>query len=160
MKFHLYSHNRLAMTLVEVVLVVVVVLFLLAMFLPALAAAKKKSSKINCTNCLKQNGLAFRIWAGDNGDIFPMGIFVANGGAKESVQAGNVVPVFQVMSNELSTPRVLVCPADENTFCATNFESLVNSNISYFASVDVTNDVNPNLIVSGDCNFTIGKKPV
>ena len=41
------------------------------MLLPALAAAKKKAQKINCINNLKQVGLAFRIWEGDNGDKYP-----------------------------------------------------------------------------------------
>ena len=135
-------------------------MILAAIVLPVLANAKKKSSKINCTNNLKQVGLAFRIWEGDNGDFYPMGVSVTNGGAKELVQTGNVVPAFQVMSNELSTPKIVFCPNDANGFYAMNFGNLVNSNISYFASVDVTNDLNPKMIVSGDCNFEIGRKPI
>src|ERR1039458_824520 len=91
---------------------------------------------------------------------YPMGVSVTHGGAKELVQAGNVVSVFQVMSNELSTPKVVVCPNDANAFYATNFGGLANSNISYFASVDVTNELNPKMLVSGDCNFEIGRKPI
>ena len=148
------------MTLIEVAAVIVAVLILLALFLPALAAAKKKSSKINCTNDLKQIGLACRIWEGDNGDMLPMRISTKNGGAMELVRMGNAVSVFQVMSNELSTPKILVCPSDTNSFYASNFSSLAGSNISYFVGVDVTNTVNPDQIFSGDCNFEIGGKPV
>jgi len=64
------------------------------------------------------------------------------------------------MSNELSTAKILWCPADENRFLATNFSSLSGSNLSYFVGVDVTNENNPNLILSGDCNFEIGGKSV
>jgi prepilin-type processing-associated H-X9-DG protein len=70
------------------------------------------------------------------------------------------------MSNELSTPKLLVCPGDAfspgdtSRVCATDFSGLSNSNISYFVGVDVTNDLNPQMIISGDCNFEIGGVPV
>jgi prepilin-type processing-associated H-X9-DG protein len=111
-------------------------------------------------NNLEQVGLAYRIWEGDNNDHYPMGISVTNGGAMEMVRAGNSVMPFLVMSNELSTARILLCPADEASSFATNFNHLTSSNVSYFVGADVTNDVNPSLILSGDCNFEIGGKPV
>ena len=45
--------------------------------LPALAAAKRKAQRINCVNNLKQVGLAFRIWEGDNNDKYPMAVSTA-----------------------------------------------------------------------------------
>ena len=41
------------------------------LLLPALARAKKKAQRINCVNNLKQVGLAFRLWGGDNDDKYP-----------------------------------------------------------------------------------------
>jgi prepilin-type processing-associated H-X9-DG protein len=41
------------------------------MLLPALAQAKSKAQTINCVNNLKQIGLAIRIYATDNKDLFP-----------------------------------------------------------------------------------------
>ena len=122
-------------------------------------------------NNLKQIGLAYRIWEGDNGDIYPMGISVTNGGSMEMVQTGNVLQTFQVMSNELSTPKILLCPEDSSHTYRTlplatggslvlGFSGLANSNVSYLVGVDVTNEINPQLIISGDCNFEIGGKPV
>jgi prepilin-type processing-associated H-X9-DG protein len=64
------------------------------------------------------------------------------------------------MSNELSTPRILVCPMDTARIETNTFAGLANSNISYFVGVDVTNDSNPQMIISGDCNFEIGGLPV
>ena len=148
------------MTLFEVVVVAAIVMILAALLLQALAVAKKKSSKINCTNNLKQVDLAFRIWAGDNGDIYPMGVSVTNGGAMEMVQTGNVLQIFMVMSNELSTPKILYCPEDASGDVGMYFHTLSATNVSYFSAVDVTNEINPRLILSGDCNFTIAKKPV
>jgi hypothetical protein len=55
----------------------------------------------------------------------------------ESVATGNVVTTFQVMSNELSTPILVLCPQDLNRNYATNFtDDFNNSRISYFVVVD------------------------
>ena len=64
------------------------------------------------------------------------------------------------MSNELSTPRILYCPADEDRVWTNTFSGLSACNISYFFGVDVTNDSNPRMILTGDCNFELGGVPV
>jgi hypothetical protein len=98
--------------------------------LPALAAAKRKAQKISCTNNLKQVGLSIRIWSGDNGDRYPMQVTWTSGGANEYVghngaaaKVFNPGMVFMVMSNELSTPKIVYCPSDNyhNSGAATNF---------------------------------------
>ena len=63
-----------------------------AMLLPALAQAKAKAQRIKCVSNLKQICLAARIYSSDNKEVFPRD--------------------FPSMSNELNTPRILVCPAD------------------------------------------------
>ena len=79
----------------------------------------------------------------------------------ELVSAGNVAACFQVMSNELSTPKILLCPADTRRIWATNFSAYFdNSHISYFVGLDVTNETNPQMFLSGDDNFAIGGVPV
>jgi hypothetical protein len=148
------------MTLFEVGVVIAIAMILVIVLLPRLAIPNGRYSKINCVNNLKQVGVAYRIWEGDNGDIYPMGISVTNGGSMEMVRTGNVLQTFLVMSNELSTPKILYCPEDTNRSWPTSFSSLSNSNISYFISVDVTNELNPQMILSGDCNFEIGGKQV
>ena len=66
---------------------------------------------------------------------------------------------FLVMSNELNSPKVLVCPNDSNRMPSTNWSSLRNANISYFAALDAT-DTRPQMFLSGDDNFTVaGTKP-
>ena len=118
-----------AFTLIELLVVIAIIAILAAMLLPALAAAKRKAQKINCVNNLKQVGLAFRIWSGDNSDKYPMAVHNSAGGAADYVYnsatapianfggvtaAGgfNPVMVFMTMSNELSTPKVAYCPSD------------------------------------------------
>jgi len=111
--------QKKAFTLIELLVVIAIIAILAAMLLPALAAAKKKAQKISCVNNLKQVGLAFRVWGGDNGDRYPMAIGFATGGASENVRHGttaagklNPIQPFMVMSNELSTPKVTYCPSD------------------------------------------------
>jgi hypothetical protein len=65
---------------------------------------------------------------------------------------------FQVMSNELSTPKILVCPADTRT-AANNFTRLNNQNISYFVGLDAK-DSNPQMLLDGDRNITADNEPV
>ncbi len=118
--------QKKAFTLIELLVVIAIIAILAAMLLPALAAAKRKAQKINCVNNLKQVGLAFRIWEGDNGDMFPMAVSLhRQGGAKENIlnssqtttPAGATYGVyyeFEVMSNELATPKVTWCPSDQS----------------------------------------------
>ena len=148
------------MTVTEILVVVTCLLILAAMLLPVLAAAKRRQSRINCVNNIKQVNLVFRIWEEDNTNQFPMGVSVTNGGALELIQTGNVVGVFQVMSNELSTPKVLVCPDDPHRTSASNFlNDLDGSHISYFVGADVGNDLNPHSILDGDDNFQLNGSP-
>jgi len=134
-----HKNKKKAFTLIELLVVIAIIAILAAMLLPALAAAKRKAQKINCVNNLKQVGIAFRIWEGDNGDKYPMAITYANGGASDYMTHGGSVAattsptptaycpglVFMVMSNELATAKILYCPSDSihtlGSGYATNF---------------------------------------
>jgi prepilin-type processing-associated H-X9-DG protein len=159
MKPRLSKNHSAAMTLFEVGVCIAIVMILVVLILPRLARPRT-ATVFTCANNLKQLGLAYRIWEGDNGDIYPMGISVTNGGSMEMVATGNVVQTFLVMSNELSTPKILICPNDTTRIYASTFFGLSNSNISYFVGMDATNETNPQMIISGDCNFEIGGVPV
>ena len=112
------------------------VLILPAMLLPALAKAKERAQSINCMNNMKQIGLAYRTWALDNNDQYPWNLSVTNGGTKELTAPGAVHPdhnpiQFEVLSNELYTPKILICPADMTNTAALQFANLQSYNVSY-----------------------------
>ena len=141
-------------------MVTLILVCLLAMFLPMLGRPVRRMSKVGCVNELKQIGVAVRIWEGDNNDKYPMNVPVSLGGAKELIATGNVVACFQVMSNELATPKILVCPADTQSTYATNFErSLTRTNISYFLALDAS-ESDPQAILSGDDNLVLNRRAV
>lgn len=148
------------MTLIEAVVVIFVIAFLAMMLLPAISRPPHHHSYASCVNNLKQIGLAFKICASDNNDKYPMEISVTNGGAMELAAAGNATAIFQVMSNELSTPRVLLCPKDTEHSSADKFDAHFSStNISYFLGLDA-NENAPNSILSGDDNLEQSGHPI
>jgi prepilin-type processing-associated H-X9-DG protein len=131
------------------------------MLLPALAAAKRKAQKINCTSNLKQVGLSFKLWQGDNNDQMPMAVPNVNGGAFDNVghqaaapTSANVAQVFNVMTTQLSNPKVVWCPSDSN-HSFTNAWPVVTASISYFVNGDAV-DSAPQCVLAGDDSISTG----
>jgi len=147
------------MTLVEVLVVVVIVAVLACFLLPVLKRAKVRAQKITCNGELKQIGLAFRIWEGDHTNLYPMSVSTQFGGTFEYVATGETFRHFQVMSNELCTPKVLVCPNDVRRPAKDFGSAFSNTNVSYFVGVDA-DDSRPQMALSGDRNIVGGTKLV
>jgi len=149
-------------TLVELLALLGVLTVLIALALPAQAKVRQNSRILVCMNNLKQQWLAFNGWAAAHGDKYSMGVTAPNGGPAAATSTPlntmnnptYMYQVYQCMSNELRTPKLLVCPSDEKNL-ATNFLQLnangnayVSYGIALFASVS-----NPRMILASDRNI-------
>ena len=157
---------RRAFTKVELIVVIVVMALLVAMVLPVLAKAKAKAKRIHCVGRLKNIGLAHRIFATDNGDLFPWERSRANTNALTNfpvishlAPGEQVVRIFQSLSNELSTPKIIVCPADSDRREASSWVALTTNNISYFLGLSAEETL-PQTFLAGDRNMTVNGQRV
>ena len=139
---------RLGFTLIELLLIIAIGIVIAGVLLAALARARSRSTAICCNCNLKQIGLSFRIWANDHGDQNPMHVSTNQGGTLEFVPGGNGFRHVQALSNELSTPKILICPSDSRKVAA-DFSTLSNTNLSYFVSLDAS-EAWPQMLLSGD----------
>jgi prepilin-type processing-associated H-X9-DG protein len=148
--------NRIrAFNLIELLVIIGVVALLAAVLLPVLASRHQPTISISCVTCLKEDNVAFWIWKGDNDGKFPMQFVLTNSETLKLVTNGNAYLLWQTMSNELSTPKILHCPADTNRVAATNFNTgFSDANISYFFSLDAA-ETYPQMILDGDDNLTV-----
>src|SRR6266850_3959548 len=154
-----------AYTLIDLLVGLSLLLVVTVVLLPMFSRRPHSCApRIFCVNNLKQIGLSFRQWALDHQDRFPMEVSVTNGGTMEFVNTGIVWAHFTVMSNELNTPKVLLCPADKrradrqaNTFGAAQYANQIpftnDNSTSYFVGVDAV-QTNGQMLLSGDRNIT------
>lgn len=160
--------TRKAFTLIELLVVIAIIAILAALLLPALAKAKERARRASCANNLKQIGLAYKTFALDHDGRFPNMVPVSEGGLNSNpgyAPAGDAWRHFYAMSNELESPKILMCPSDtKNTQMANDFTQRADGFVlpggygddalSYFAGLDCE-ETKPQSFVGGDYNIRL-----
>ena len=103
--------RRPGFTLIELLVVIAIIAILAALLLPALTAAKNRATRISCLNNLKQMGVAFFLYAGDNVDQLPPAEYTPSGNNTattpwESYDVYETGSANGVLVNATATPPV------------------------------------------------------
>ena len=139
-------------TRVELLVLVVICVVILFILLPGLLRpARHVSSQLTCSVNLRQFAFASQMFERGHAG-YPWMVSTNQGGTEEFDFLGEeTFRHFQVLSNDIYVTIGLICPQDAR-LAATNWGSLVNTNVSYFVGIDSRPDL-PTSIVAGDRNI-------
>ena len=118
------SSSRRGFTLIELLVVIAIIAVLIALLLPAVQSAREAARRAQCTNNLKQLGLAFANYEATNG-VFPLGAVTGVTNAANSGW-GN-----QLNNNGVSWVALTLPFFEQNNlFNSINFQVAITNNLA------------------------------
>jgi hypothetical protein len=130
-----------AFTRADLIILLATLTLLMAVAWPGLATPRARNDRLVCFNNLRQIGAALLTWGGDHGDRLPWEVEPADGGTRRATFGANAWYQFAAISNELRSPKVLLCPSDtgpqaqdfsNNPDGGLLYPTFGNNSISYF----------------------------
>jgi len=119
------SFRPLGFTLIELLVVIAIIAVLISLLLPAVQSAREAARRIQCTNNLKQIGLAFANYESAN-SIYPLGAMVI-GTSPQNTSWGS-----ETGNNGVSWVGLVLPYLEQNTvFNAINFSQSIAGNSTY-----------------------------
>lgn len=130
---------------------------------PAITLNRAESQRLTCFNNLRLLGRGVQTWAGDHNQQPPWWVLSQNGGTwpgpSGAIKPGAAWAEYSWMSNELVTPKILVCPSDERARRAEDFSQFIKSgyqglSVSYLVALHATGNA-PRSWLSSDRNLSM-----
>lgn len=108
--------RKRAFTLLELLIVIVIIAGLLAILMPAMSGVRSKGRLTACAANLRQIGMGFKSYLGDNNDIFPL-VSAIPSYTPFPIQGDTPVYISEVLAphmnlNQEETSKVFACPMD------------------------------------------------
>lgn len=88
---------------------------MLSLVLPVLASDRSRVDRVHCANNLRQLWVALQLWGGDHGEQLLWNASMADGGTRLHPLSANAWIHYAYLSNELASPKILLCPSDTGT---------------------------------------------
>lgn len=157
-RVHPRRKGNMGFTLIELLVVIAIIAILAGMLLPALASSKKKAHRVHCVSNHRQIGIAYQLYADDNGESLPIHSSWGNIGGKKGKSdnpphGGLTEATNRPLYQYISAVEAFRCPADKGDAYYPDFKDtcyngwgnsyLVQWAIDVYATKHVTGDSRP-----------------